>query len=46
MWTSLPTSQAEMNTRFDAMQRLMIQLFVGTIATFLTATIALIATQF
>jgi len=38
--------QGEMNARFDAMQRLMIQLFVGTIATFLTATIALVATQF
>jgi len=37
--------QREMNTRFDAAQKLTIQLFGGMIAAFLTAAAALVATQ-
>lgn len=41
----LDALQREMNMRFDAMQKLMVQLFGGTIAAFLTAAAALFATQ-
>jgi hypothetical protein len=34
-----------MNMRFDAMQKLMVQLFGGMIGAFLTAAAALVATQ-
>ncbi len=37
--------QRDFNMRFDAMQRLMIQLFGGMIGAFLTATAALVATR-
>lgn len=37
--------QSDFNMRFDAMQKLMIQLFGGMIGAFLTATVALAATR-
>jgi hypothetical protein len=36
---------AKMDAKFEAMQKLMIQLFAGMIGTFLTATAVLVATQ-